>query len=222
MKPFPACYRAARYRAANCRRGFPSFLNGERRVAKRKAKGFSHERTNFIHSRWTVSWKDNRARTRASASSFADREPLIASSRSPKLLFARLFFSSPSSLHPFSNAWLQGLTRLGLAAPPRLPMVRRPPDFNVHSSVYIPSSRHLSSHLPEITLDAPTPSRSSRLEMRFWDAEGFKDRQRILLSVSFSIRFLTQFSFLRAVFRTSEYFPMESSGLLSLFSSNFK
>lgn len=94
MKPFPACYRAARYRAANCRRGFPSFLNGERRVAKRKAKGFSHERTNsrFIHSRWTVSWKDNRARTRAS--SFADREPLIASSRSPKLLFARLFFPS--------------------------------------------------------------------------------------------------------------------------------
>lgn len=101
MKPFPACYRAARYRAANCRRGFPSFLNGERRVAKRKAKGFSHERTNFIHSRWTVSWKDNRARTRASASSFADSEPLIASSRSPKLLFARLFFLFSLLSSPF-------------------------------------------------------------------------------------------------------------------------
>lgn len=101
MKPFPACYRAARYRAANCRRGFPSFLNGERRVAKRKAKGFSHERTNFIHSRWTVSWKDNRARTQASASSFADREPLIASSRSPKLLFARLFFLFSLLSSPF-------------------------------------------------------------------------------------------------------------------------
>lgn len=115
MKPFPACYRA-RYRAANCHRGFPSFLNGggERRVGK----GFSHERTNsrFIHSRWTVSWKDNRARTRVASLP----RLLVCRSRaancvrqSPTFLPSSFSFSAS---FPRGNARLQGLTRPGLGS----------------------------------------------------------------------------------------------------------
>lgn len=212
MKPFPACYRA-RYRAANCHRGFPSFLNGggERRVGK----GFSHERTNsrFIHSRWTVSWKDNRARTRVASLP----RLLVCRSRaancvrqSPTFLPSSFSFSAS---FPRGNARLQGLTRPGLGSAASLSNGTSTSwlDDSTSTRVCIPSSRRLSSHLPEITRKLHPVSKP--------DSQTRKDL-RIARESFCPSPFLTQF---RAVFSRSRaiYLRTKLSGFLSsLFSSN--
>lgn len=108
MKPFPACYRA-RYRAANCHRGFPSFLNGGKGGLEKDFPTRGQTRASFI--------VDGPCRGRIIE---RERELPLPRSRAANCVrqsptFLPLLFSFSASF-PRGNARLQGLTRPGLGS----------------------------------------------------------------------------------------------------------